>query len=178
MKKLKISEAQERELREELKKIQAEINVMTGGQRDAAKDEKEPFGNASIINTLNDIERLLGKSRELMFILENAEVVKVDMESEKECVEFGDFVSVDISYNGQQARNIYIHITEGETAKGVSRATFDSPIAKSLLGKTVGDTFKQQAEKNTMSFEGKILEIVKAKDLVAENETKRQMIKK
>lgn len=178
MEKLKISETREKELKLELKALREKIVAASSMRSATVVEEKGLFRNSGA-NTLSmDIERWSSQINEILYVLEHAEVVKIDLESDDKHVALGDLVEIQISYAEGPMEDMAVQISGEVNIPGVDRITYQSPLAKALLGKEVGERFVQTKSSTVpTSFEGVIYRITKARDLMKVDPNKTYVLK-
>jgi len=179
VKKIKISEIEERELRQEVENLEAMINDINSSHGSLAAEEKGLFHNPAARIAAMDLERWIARKDEILNILARAEVVKIDTTSDNMEVEIGDIVNLDICYEGMSPRTINVQIAGEVSIPEVKRVTYDSALARAILGKKVEEKFESSnTDKLAKSFVGVVREITKAKDLTKEENQKVYMLKK
>lgn len=166
MKKLKISEVEKRELEQELERLCAMIDETNSSHGNLAAEEKGLFNNPAARIAAMDLDRWIGRRTQILDILANAEVIKINVESDNMEVEIGDVVTLNICYEGMNPRCMSVQIAGEHNDQNVKQLTYDSALAQAILGKKAGEQFESyKTDKLAKTFMGTIETIVKAKEL-------------
>ncbi len=141
---------------EGLKELQAELDDLINNQRPEnlrAIKEARALGdlseNADYDAAKNDQARLEGRIKRLEKILENYELIETKKESDK--VGLGS--TVEIKYVDDNEEDEYKIVGSQEADPFSSKISNESPIAKALLNKKVGDVVEVESPTGSYKIE-------------------------
>ena len=166
MKIVQITEVRARALQAELQELEQKIAEAKNEHGRAAREEGGLFKNFASHTASQDIARWTADKARIEELLNRAEIVKINVESDEDTVEIGDVVKVKIAYEGEDPEELKFQIDGLRHISEVVNVTFESPMGNALRGKKVGEPFSlKRSLGRPTEADGTILGIVKAKDL-------------
>lgn len=166
MERMEITEIQACALKAELQELEKMIMEARGEHGKAALEEGGLFRNPASHTISHDIIRWIKEKERIEEVLNNAVIIKINMESEEMIVEVGDIVLAQMTYEGEEPEKLKFQIDGPYKVEGVVNVTIASPMGKALRGKKVGEKIMlRKSLGSPTEADGVILGIVKAKDL-------------
>ena len=147
-------EALEKELRDRINVIRPEIvEAISEARAHGDLSENAEYHAAKEKQSFNE-----GRIRELEAVIPSAEIIDPAQFSGQKTVKFGAKVVI-VDENTDEERKLYI-VGEYESNADLGKISITSPIARALIGKSVGDSVEVRSPKGKSSYE--ILEVLYA----------------